>query len=158
MIDYLIREFNEDDIDDIISLYLDTVTNVNIKDYSFQEIQAWINQENISKEDFLSKFKSSKCFIAFNDSHLLGFINIFDDGYLDCLYVNKDYINKGIGTRLVFHAINYLKEHSITKLIYSFGSITSKNFFLKLGFVLKRENIVIKNKISLKNYLFEKEI
>lgn len=40
MIDFLIREFNEDDIDDIISLYLDTITNVNIKDYSFQEIQA----------------------------------------------------------------------------------------------------------------------
>ena len=158
MIDYLIREFNEDDIDDIISLYLDTVTNVNIKDYSFQEIQAWINQGNISKEDFLSKFKSSKCFIAFNDSHLLGFINIFDEGYLDCLYVNKDYINKGIGTRLVIHAINYLKEHSIMKLIYSFGSITSKNFFLKLGFVLKRENFVVKNGITLKNYLFEKEI
>lgn len=158
MIDYLIREFNEDDIDDIISLYLDTITNVNIKDYSSQEIQAWINQGKISKEDFLSEFKSSKCFIAFNDSHLLGFINIFDDGYLDCLYVNKDYINKGIGTRLVFHAINYLKEHSKTKLIYSFGSITSKNFFLKLGFILKRENIVIKNGISLKNYLFEKEI
>ncbi|EOI6641338.1 GNAT family N-acetyltransferase, partial [Campylobacter jejuni] len=42
--------------------------------------------------------------------------------------------------------------------IYTFASLSSKNFFLKAGFKIIKENIAIIDQQELKNFLIKKEI
>ncbi|MBF7045501.1 hypothetical protein OJO96_05045 [Campylobacter lari] len=41
--------------------------------------------------------------------------------------------------------------------IYTFSSISAKNFFLKANFKIIKENIVLKNQQKLKNFLIKRE-
>ena len=70
------------------------------------------------------------------------FGDIDKTGYLDRLYVHKDYQHQGIATgKIVVHA-----------------SITAKQFFISRGYKVIKEQQVVKKGISLTNYVMEKSV
>lgn len=88
----------------------------------------------------------------YSDKRIVGFGNIDDQGYLDILYVHKEYQNNQIATKLC----NQL-EKFVTGKITTYASINAKGFFEKRGYRVIRENEVIRKGITLTNYLMEKE-
>ena len=52
------------------------------------------------------KFNESLTYLASYNDEIIGVINIYNDGYLDFLYVKKEYINKGVGSKLLNHVIS----------------------------------------------------
>ena len=73
-------------------------------------------------------------------------------GYLDRLYVHKDYQNKGVATALC----NKL-EQAVQGKIITHASITARPFFEKRGYKVIKEQQVARQGIMLTNFIMEKE-
>ena len=148
--DIKIINYEDKYLNDIYHLVIDTITNINSKDYTEEEIKAWINNIDINKLKI--KFNESLTYLASYNDEIIGVINIYNDGYLDFLYVKKEYINKGVGSKL----LNYVISLNKFKEIYLYASITSFIFFLNKRFTLIKKNVVYRDNVSLTNYFMKK--
>lgn len=82
---------------------------------------------------------------------VVGFGDINQTGYLDCLFVHKDYQGQGIATALC----NQL-ERFIQSNIMKDASITAKSFFEKRGYPVLQEQKVARLGVYLTNFKMEK--
>lgn len=81
--------------------------------------------------------------------------SIGNNGYLDKLFVHKDYQRIGIATAIV----NELELQAVFSGIHLFStqaSITAKPFFERRIYHVVRENTVVRCNVKLKNYIMEK--
>lgn len=146
----LLREYKED-CPILADLFYNTVHFVNKKDYTKEQLNVWasgkidLNAWNIS-------FSQHYTIIAEIDNTIVGFGNMTYDGYLDRLYVHKDYQNQGIGTKIC----DTLEYKIKTKKYTTHASITTKPFFEKRGYKLVKEQQVNRQGIYLTNYVMEK--
>ncbi len=84
--------------------------------------------------------------------HIVGFGDMDASGYLDRLYVSKDYQRKGVATAIC----DRLERGTLTDTVVSHVSVTAKPFFVKRGYVVKQKQQVVRNGVSLTNYVMEK--
>lgn len=145
-----LRRYKNEDLKELITLFKETVHTVNAKDYSPEEIKAW----TFSKTDF-SEWEQSLSehysFVAVENGVIVGFGDISPEGYLDRLFVHKNFQNRGIGTTLC----NQL-EKQVNGPIVTHASITAKNFFEKRGYQTIKEQKVMRNGVYLRNYVMQK--
>lgn len=85
-----IRKYKESDIEEITELFYNTVHTVNAKDYSKEQLDAWA-PKNPDFEKWNISFQNHISVIAVEDNTVIGFGDIDKSGYLDRLYVHKDY-------------------------------------------------------------------
>lgn len=135
---------------ELLKLFYDTVHAINRRDYTDEQLMAWAPKK-LDEAEFMRKFSSSKTLVAWENDKAIGFVNIYENGYLDCLYVHKDHQGEGVGTKLLKAAVLAAKAPIIT----TYGSITSLPFFQKRGFIIVRENEVKRGRVTLRNYLLE---
>ena len=91
-------------------------------------------------------------FRSVKDNIIVGFGDIDQSGYLDKLYVHKDYQRQGIATVIC----NKLEQSPKTDKITVHASITAKPFFEKRGYKVIKEQQVIRREVFLTNYIMEK--
>lgn len=145
-----LRRYKNEDLPELITLFKETVRSVNAKDYSLEEIKAW----TYSRTDFSEWDQSLSehySFVAEENGVIVGFGDITLEGYLDRLFVHKDFQNKGVGT-----ALCNLLEKQVNGPILTHASITAKNFFEKRGYKIIKEQKVVRNGVYLKNYVMQK--
>ncbi|MEO8209694.1 MAG: GNAT family N-acetyltransferase [bacterium] len=127
-----IREARQKDIEGIIELYRETVRAVNSKDYSKEQIKVW--SEGAENYDNWKRHILEQYFlVAVIDNVIVGFSSIAPNGYLDFMYVHKDFQRKGIATNLLIE-IERKAEEQKNEEIYSHVSATAKGFFEKSGY------------------------
>ena len=90
--------------------------------------------------------------VAVKNNIIVGFSDIDKTGYIDRLFVHKDYQNQGIASALC----DELEQAVDVDRIITHSSITAKSFFVNRGYKVIREQQVIRNGISLTNYIMEK--
>lgn len=90
--------------------------------------------------------------MAIDNQNIVGFGDITADGYLDRLYVHRDFQGQGIATVLC----NQL-ELQAKGTIVTHASITAKGFFEKRGYRTRKEQKVSRNGVWLKNYVMQKD-
>ena len=150
-----IRRAVKSDVDSIIQLFEDTVRHINQKDYSRDQLAVWANAKYLAilADNVLTQY----FFVAEIQEHLVGFSSFTQDGYLDFMYVHKDFQSQGIATSLLEHILKEASDMNIKRL-YASVSITAQPFFRSKGFqTYDEEHKVIKG-ISFTNALMEKEI
>ncbi len=76
-----------------------------------------------------------KAFGAFEDGEIVGVSGVRSGNFLSILFVDEKYHRRGIGTRLVAAAAQYIydENHRNTMLVYSARGATE--FYHRLGFV-----------------------
>ena len=85
-----IRSYRPEDCSAVLQLFFQTVHTVNAKDYTPQQLDAWAD----GKEDpvlWNLSLSQHNCLVAISDGILVGFADMDATGYLDRLYVHKDY-------------------------------------------------------------------
>lgn len=142
----IIRHYNEEDLEAIIELFYETVHSVNAKDYNKKQLDVWAPL-SIDKKKWHDSFIKHITLVALIDDNIVGFIDATLDGYIDRLYVHKNYQNQKIATMLCDEI-----EKNIKNDLTTYASITAKPFFLKRGFEVVEECKVIRNGITLTNY------
>lgn len=147
-----IREYSSSDCAEIAELFYDTVHTVNAKDYSAKQLDVWATGK-IDIEKWDRSFREHFSVVAVEDGAIIGFGDIDETGYLDRLYVHKDYQRKGTGT-----AICEKLEKAAKGRIITHASVTAKPFFEKRGYCVVKEQQVERQGIFLKNFIMEKII
>ncbi|RTE10569.1 GNAT family N-acetyltransferase [Paenibacillus whitsoniae] len=154
-----IRKFQVSDIREIVMLFYETVHSVNKKDYTQEQIEAWASKED--KEQRLESWRSSMStnitLVALIDGIIVGFSDMTHEGYLDRLFVHKDYQRQGIASSLVRALESEARRLGITQL-YTHASITAKSFFEHHGFQLVESQCVERKGIPLVNFKMIKDL
>lgn len=128
MTKYMLRALTEADIPEIQELFRNTVLNVNIRDYTEEEVNDWascMEDENVVKE-----LLDANCFIAAIDgnSKIIGFSSMNEEGYMHSMFVHKDWQGRGVATQLLSEVENKAREYGVS-VITSDVSLTARTFF-----------------------------
>lgn len=152
----MIREYEEKDLSSIIKLFYDTVHFINIKDYTQEQVNVWA-PENID-ENLWNKSLLKHYSIVFEDNEIIkGFCDCDNEGYIDRLYVHKDFQNQGIGKKLIENVEKYSLENGVCKF-YSHVSITAIPFFEKRGYKVVKKQFINRNNIIIENFIMTKNL
>lgn len=146
----ILRNYTPRDCEELAQLFYDTVHTVNAKDYSTEQLNAWASG-HVDLEQWNDSFLSHHTVIAETDGRIVGFGDIDKTGYLDRLYIHRDFQRQGIAA-----AICAELERSISgPKIVTHASVTAKGFFKKRGYRDITEQQVERRSILLTNYVME---
>lgn len=146
-----IREYTSSDCKQLAELFYQTVHVVNAKDYTNKQLDVWATGY-VDLKEWNKLFLEHNTLVAIENSIIVGFGDIDKSGYLDRLYVHKDYQGQGIATAIC----NKLEQSVKACKIVTHASITAKPFFERRGYRVIKEQQVIREGIALANYVMEK--
>lgn len=152
----MIRLFRPEDAEQIAQLFHDTVREVNIRDYSIDQVQAW-SPDDLYFRDWAIVCSQRFTYVADAAGMILGFGELEANGHLDCFYCHKDYQRQGIG-RAIYQAIEIKARELQLDRIFTEASITAKPFFQTLGFSVVAEQQVSRRGETFTNYRMEKRL
>ncbi len=135
----IIMKFKETDTKEIVTLFYETVHSINLNDYSQEQLDVWATKEE--KEAKINSWKVSLgqniSYVAKINDEIVGFSDLTYDGYLDRLFVHKNFQGQGIASSLVDMLENEAKKLSLLE-IDTDSSITAKPFFEHRGYNIVR--------------------
>lgn len=148
-----IRKYEPSYCEQTAKLFYDTVHSVNAKDYTEEQLNAWADGK-VDLEKWNKSFLDHCSLVAIIGDQVVGFGDIDETGYLDRLYVHKDFQRYGIGgaicSSLEFH-------YGSGKTILTHASITARPFFEMRGYKVIKEQQAECNGILLTNYIMKKQ-
>lgn len=147
----MFRMYNTSDCEFLAELFYQTVHNVNAKDYTKEQLDVWATGQ-VDLEKWNQSLQEHYSVVAVDDGIIVGFGDIDKTGYLDRLYVHKDYQRQGIAS-----AICNQLEQAVQGDITTHASITAKPFFEKRGYRVVKEQQVERQGIFLTNFVMIKE-
>lgn len=147
----LIRRYEPSDCKDLVELFYNTVHSINAKDYTEEQLNVWATGA-VDLEKWNKSLLDNFTVIAIENNIIVGFGDIDKSGYLDRLYVHKDYQNKGIATAIC----DVLEKAFDVDKISTQASITAKYFFEKRGYKVVKEQKVERKGVLLTNYVMER--
>ncbi len=150
-----IRKYTSRDLPEILSLFCNTVRTVNSRDYTPEQIDAWVGNIDVRRWD--SSLSEHYSLVAVIGGQIAGFGDMDDSGYLDRLYVHADHQRKGIATAICDRLEQYAVSTNAEKIV-THASITAKPFFEKRGYTVAKEQQVERAGILLTNYVMEKGV
>lgn len=157
-----IRPYKTEDIQEIAELFYQTVHTVNAADYTNEQLDAWTDG-NIDLAAWDRSFQAHMTLVAVVtpseaedkkvvQEQIVGFADMDSTGYLDRLYVHRDFQRCGIASALC----DRLEEAVDAEQFTTHASITAKPFFEKRGYRVIREQQVERKGILLTNYVMGK--
>jgi putative acetyltransferase len=149
------RSYNEADAPFLAAIYYHTIHNINAKDYSAAQLDAWAPNSSLATEDWIRKWLRLPPIIAVINNIIVGFAEFEDNGHIDCFYCHDEYQGCGVGSALMREIESRAKKNKIDK-IFAEVSITARPFFEAKGFVVKKEQSVLIRGMELTNFVMEK--
>ena len=146
-----IREYQSSDCREMAELFYNTVHTVNAADYTEEQLNAWATGE-VDLEKWDASFQEHDTLVAVEDGRIIGFADMDSTGYLDRLYVHKDFQGKGVASALC----DRLEQNNTGTGFVTHASITARPFFEKRGYKTVKEQQVERQGILLTNYVMEK--
>lgn len=146
-----IRKYVAADCSHLTKLFYDTVHSINVNDYNKQQLDAWA-AEAVNFEEWNRSFLEHFTVVAVEGDWIVGFGDIDRTGYLDRLFVHKDYQGKGVGSSICDELEKQWEGIQVTTA----ASITAKPFFEKRGYKVACEQEVLRQGVKLKNYVMKK--
>ena len=94
-----IRPWERGDLDAVLTLFYETVHAVCLGDYTHAQVDAWADGHP-DREAWARSLSEHFALVAYEGGKLIGFGDIDASGYLDRLYVHKDFQQRGVATAL----------------------------------------------------------
>ena len=146
-----LRDYTKTDCAELAELFYDTVHTVNAKDYTQEQLDAWATGK-VNLEAWNESFQAHHTVVAEMDGKIVGFGDMDEIGYLDRLYVHKDYRRRGAATAIC----DALEQRTKAAEFTTHASITARPFFEKRGYTVVREQQVERRGILLANFVMKK--
>jgi len=147
----IIRRYETSDCKDLAELFYNTVHSINAKDYTEEQLNVWATG-SVDLEKWNQSLLAHFSVVAVEDEIIVGFGDIDMTGYLDRLYVHKDYQHQGIAT-VICDKLEYIFD---VGKVTTHASITAKPFFEKRGYKVTKKQNVERDGVLLQNYVMEK--
>lgn len=149
----MIRSYEARDCKYMADLFYHTVHFVNAKDYTKEQLAVWATGK-IDLNAWHQSFSAHYTVVAVEAETIIGFGDIDKTGYLDRLYVHRDFQRQGVATAIC----NALEQAVQADKITTHASITAKPFFEKRGYRVIREQSVERGGVRLTNYVMKKHM
>lgn len=153
-----IRKIKSSDLEHIVALFKETVHNVNAKDYSEEQLLIWAPHHIHHEDKRWQSLLSNIAYLAENDGVIVGFADMTKEGYLDRLFVHKDYQRLGIASMLISQLESDALKSGIRKITAEV-SITARPLAEHMGaYVIREQNKPREGGVVLTNFLMEKHL
>ena len=149
-----IRNYKENDEKILWEIFFHAIRNINIRDYSQEQVEAWAPDE-CDAVAWKKRMDGLNSFIAEIDGVVVGYTDLQPSGLIDHFFCHHEYQGRGVGRTLMNHVFAIGKERGI-KRYYSEVSITARPFYQRLGFKVTKEQEVEIRGQKLKNFVMEK--
>ena len=147
-----LREYIPSDCAQLVELFYQTVHSVNAQDYTREQLDAWATGE-VDSQAWDKSFRAHRTIVATESGKIVGFGDMDETGYLDRLYVHKDYQGQGIASAIC----DELERFAAGKTFTTHASITAKLFFQHRGYHVVRKQEVIRHGVVLTDFVMEKQ-
>jgi putative acetyltransferase len=148
-----IRTYRPADCVPLMMLFYDTIHTACTADYTPAQLDAWAPADRDCAA-WDRSLKSRTTLVAEEDGQVLGFGNIGPDGYLDLLYVHRDWQRRGVAAALC----DFLETLYPVDRVTVHASKTARPFFEARGYRVLETRQAERQGQSLTNYLMEKEL
>jgi putative acetyltransferase len=152
----ILRKFCSGDVKSITTLFYQTVHSVNIKDYSIEQCNVWAPNTD-TQQSWVARLDQAICYVAEIHSKIVGFGSLTLSGHLDMLYVNADYVKRGIGKSILKQLESDAKKLGLNEITTE-SSITAKPFFEKNGYTIIETRNKIHADMTFLVYIMSKKI
>lgn len=154
-----IRRFLEEDISEVVSLFYETVHEVNKQHYSKDQLNAWAPQDETDQkiEAWKESMDRNITFIAENSGQIVGFADMTYGGELDRMYVHKDYQRRGVASALLKKIEAEAGRLGVNE-IKTDASITAKPFFERHEYREVESQVVERRGVKLNNFKMIKKL
>jgi len=153
-----VRLFEPQDAEQIAKLFHETVREVNARDYSANQVNAWA-PDDLFFRDWVKVCSNRFTYVAEdvskNQGVIAGFGELESNGHIDCFYCHKDYQRCGVGSQ-IYRAIETKAIELSLKRLFVEASITAKPFFQRMEFTVVNEQKVTQRGETFTNYVMEK--
>ena len=145
----LLREYGEEDLEEILRLFYRTVHVVATADYSEEQLDAWAPAE-ADREKWRASLAEHFSLVAEENGKIVAF-----GEYLDRLYVAADFQGRGAGSLVAGALEEYARGTGAEKMTVH-ASLTARAFFEKRGYKVLERRRVERKGVELTNFLMEK--
>ncbi|WP_041059762.1 GNAT family N-acetyltransferase [Vibrio owensii] len=152
----IIREFREQDAPILWALFYNTIRNINLRDYTEQQVKAWAPDE-FDAQLWLKKMTAIQPFVAELDGVIVGYSDVQPSGLVDHFFCHHEYQGQGVGRALMTHVIKQAEAKGLDR-IYSEVSITARPFYEHMGFTVVNEQQIEVRGATLTNYVMERHL
>lgn len=149
-----IRLFEPNDADQIARLFHQTVREVNIRDYSSNQVRAWA-PDDLYFRNWIETCSNRFTYVADHEGAIAGFGELEANGHIDCFYCHKNYQRCGVGSQ-IYRAIEAKALELSLGHLFVEVSITAKPFFQRMGFSIIQQQTVVRGGETFTNYAMEK--
>ena len=145
-----LRGYKPRDCKELAQLFYDTVHSVCAQDYSPAQLNAWADGQ-VDEAAWNASFLAHDTVVAVENKRIIGFADMAEDGYLDRLYVHKNFQRRGVASVLC----DMLEWRSQAEVLTTQASITAQPFFESRGYAVVREQQVERQGVMLTNFVME---
>jgi putative acetyltransferase len=150
-----LRPYRPTDKRMIQQLFFDTVHQINAKEYSQEQIQAWAPV--IPDRETWSRLDQQHVYVVEFQRQIVGFASLDNKGLVDFLYIHKDFQNRGIATNLLKQLERVARKFHLEKMSAK-TCLNGKGFFENKGFLLVEEYETKYKDIVFRQFLLEKPL
>jgi putative acetyltransferase len=153
-----IRNFKHNDAETLAIILHKAVHSVGRKDYSEPQVSAW-SPAPYSAERFTARVSDGRSiFVAVSENDTpMSFIELEQDGHIDCFYCHPDVAGTGVGKALYRRLQDSAIANGISCL-YVEASEAARRFFLREGFsLISRRDFDIRG-VRIHNFAMSKDL
>ena len=151
-----IRRYQDSDLEQVATLFINTIRHVNCRHYSPEQIAAWAPQ-TIDAPHWRVRLSTFLVWVAETDSQIVGFSALRPDGYIHFQFTHHQFQRQGVARALYSEMESEARRRGI-HLLFTDASITARPFFETMGFCLLRERQVKARGVMFLNYAMEKRL
>lgn len=118
--------------------------------YSPPQKAAW-SPSPLNYDAWHKRLAQTNPIVAVIENQPVGFIELMDNGYIDCCYVDPDHQGKGVFSALFKHALALAHNLGLAELTAD-ASYIAKPIFAHYGFETTKRNEVVRNGETLTNF------
>lgn len=149
----IVRLATASDLPDLAALYQQTVLVHAPQHYSPAQTKVWADFAS-DADSFRQFILAVTTFVAIDNTGILGFAGIDEDGHVASVYVRQDCIRQGVGSTLMQAVLDYARADHISRLSAE-ASEFSLGLFEKFGFRLYDTEVVDRRGVVFSRYLVE---
>ncbi|WP_415836083.1 GNAT family N-acetyltransferase [Rheinheimera salexigens] len=135
-------------------IFFNTIRNINCRDYSQAQIEAWA-PESYDFTAWQQRMQGLSPFVAEMDGVIVGYTDLQPDGLIDHFFCHHQYQGQGVARALMEHVFKQGQTRGVRRY-YSEVSITAKPFYQHMGFTVAKEQLIDIRGQQLKNFVMEK--